>query len=263
MKNKKRKPQAPDEEGSPAWMNTYGDMVTLLLAFFVLLFSFSTIDAEKWKKIVSSLSGSQIVAIEASEPNNVQTLGIMNTQQRDDEQSGADEEESGLENESAGNAETVKKRFNELYEQIQNHIEKNKLENKIHVSESEDTILIRMTDSALFDSGRDEIKSESEVILLKLCDIIQDYTNLIKEIQIEGHTDNVPISTAEFEDNLALSSSRAEEVVRYFIRHMDINPSILTPLGRSEYHPVESNDTEEGKKANRRVDFVIESVLKE
>ena len=90
-----------------------------------------------------------------------------------------------------GNAEEIKDRFNELYERIKNHIEENELENILYIYLEENTILIRMSDSAFFDSGKDEIKEDSEIILLEMSEIIQDYVDLIQEIIIEGHTDTV------------------------------------------------------------------------
>lgn len=262
MRDNKKKPEEPQEEGSPAWMNTYGDMVTLILTFFVLLFSFSTIDAQKWEKLVSSLSGTAIVAIEAIDPDDIQLSGTQETE----DQENVEILEPDEENESyadIGTPEEIRERFNELYEKIKNHIEENNLENMINIYEEEDTILIRMTDSALFDSGSAEIRDDIKVILLQLCGIFQEYVDLIQEIQIEGHTDNVPVDTTKLKDNWELSTDRATEVVRFFVDNMDIDPSIMTPLGYGEYHPVASNDTEEGRAANRRVDFVIESILKD
>ena len=265
MRDHKKKPEELQEEGSPAWMNTYGDMVTLLLAFFVLLFSFSTIDAQKWEKLVSAFSGTAIVAIDSIDPEDVQLSGVQVTEDREDAETEPDEmmDEENASNADIGNAEEIRERFNELYERIKNHIEENNLQNKINVYEEEDTILIRMMDSALFDSGSVKIKDDITVILLEMCGIFQDYVELIQEIQIEGHTDNVPVDKSKFEDNWELSTDRATEVVRFFIDNMDIDPAIMTPLGYGEYHPVASNDTEEGRAANRRVDFVLESILKD
>ena len=265
MRNHKKKREEPQEEGSPAWMNTYGDMVTLLLAFFVLLFSFSTIDAQKWEKLVSALSGTTIVAIDSIDPEDVQLSGIQETEDQEDVETEPDEmvdEENGS-HADIGNTEEIRKRFNELYEKLKNHIEENELEDKINIYEEKDTILIRMMDSALFDSGSVEIKDNIKVILLEMCRIFQEYVELIQEIQIEGHTDNVPVDPSKVQDNWELSTDRATEVVRFFIDNMDIDPAIMTPLGHGEYHPVASNDTEEGRAANRRVDFVVESILKD
>ena len=255
---RRRKPEAPQEEGSPAWMNTYGDMVTLLLTFFVLLFSFSTIDAQKWEQIVSSLSGTPFVAIKAIDPGD--TRGDIQVEELSQEPTPPPPEQV---QQLEANIEEVKERFDELFEKIKKHIEDNDLGYQLNVEQQEDAILIRMADSALFDSGKDDIKEPAKEILLSLCIIIDEYTDLIRGIRIEGHTDTVPVTNPKFVDNWDLSTSRALQVLWFMLDSMEIDPAKMDPHGFGEYHPVDTNDTDEGKSRNRRVDFVLESILKE
>jgi len=250
---RKRKPP-PQEEGAPAWMNTYGDMVTLLLTFFVLLFSFSTIDAQKWEKIVSSLSGTPFVAIQAIDPGGTQSESSSELDLKPTPTPSL---------ESDANMEQIKEKFDELYEKIKTHIEVNNLGSLLNVEEQDNAILIRMSDSALFDSGKDFLKADAKMILGSICVIIEEYDDLIKRIRVEGHTDNVPIHNSRFEDNWELSASRALVVVRYMLSITDLQPQKLIPMGYGEYHPVDSNETAAGRASNRRVDFVIESILKD
>jgi chemotaxis protein MotB len=258
MRNRK-KPEPPEEEGSPAWMNTYGDMVTLLLTFFVLLFAFSTIDAQKWEEIVSSLSGTPFVAIQALDPGDVKA----DEQPLDETSWDLPEPTPQPSTVNGMNVEEVKERFNELYEKIKVHVQQNGLEKDLNVIMEDEAILIHMTDSALFDSGRDQIKENAKIILTDLCAIFVQYDDLIRTVRVEGHTDNVPIQNAKFEDNWMLSLSRAHKVVKYMLSVMDVDPAKMDPHGYGEYHPVDVNTTEEGKARNRRVDFVLESILKD
>lgn len=129
----RKKKEEPQEEGAPAWMNTYGDMVTLLLTFFVLLFSFSTIDAQKWEEIVSSLSGTPFVAIQALDPGNVQ--GEINKELNADPTPTPTPDVDS-------NVEEIKERFNELYEKIKTHIKENNLGSLLNVEEQENAVLI-------------------------------------------------------------------------------------------------------------------------
>lgn len=257
MSDRGKKPESPQEEGAPAWMNTYGDMITLVLTFFVLLFSFSTIDALKWKELVSSLSGTPFVAIQALDPGGslpqVEDIENPIVEMPEPTPEGKDVD--------SGNVE-VKERFDELYEKIKGHISEHGLEHELYAEESNDTILIRMTDSALFDSGQDSIRADAELILTDICEILKEYVDLIQLIQIEGHTDNRPISNARFKDNRELSGARALQVVWFFENILDIDPAKIEHIGKGEYHPIASNDTEEGKQRNRRVDFLIESINK-
>ncbi len=257
MRNRK-KSEPPEEEGSPAWMNTYGDMVTLLLTFFVLLFAFSTIDAQKWEEIVSSLSGTPFVAIQALDPGDV-----MADEQPIDETSWDIPEPTPQPSTVNGmNVEEIKERFDELYEKIKEHIAQNGLQEDLNVTMEDDVIVMRMNESALFDSGRDEIRPIAKEILPSICEIILQYDKLIRKIRIEGHTDTVPIQNSKFKDNWELSQARAYSVLQYLLT-MNMDPVKMWPVGLGEYHPVDDNTTEAGKARNRRVDFVIESILKD
>ena len=259
----RKKPSPPEEEGAPAWMNTYGDMVTLLLTFFVLLFSFSTINADKWEQIVYSMSGAPYIAVQALDPDEIIAEAMdgdtwnptveptpVPTVTR-----GA-EEDTGL----TGN----RKRFVQLYEKIQDHIKVNNLESVLKAEKvDDDSILLRMTDSALFNSARVEIRPDAQIILMEICEIIDEYNDMIDTIWIEGHTDSVPISSDKYKDNTDLSAMRATNVRRFVLGIMTIDPSKVVPIGYGEYRPVDTNDTEQGKANNRRVDFVIQAKVEE
>lgn len=241
---KRNRPPEEQVEGSPAWMNTYGDMVTLMLTFFVLLFSFSTVNAKKWEEIVRSFSGVTIV----------------------DNGGGANEiiDNGALDPEMTSSSNNnVAAQFDELYERIKQHIDDKGLEAMLEVTNAEGVITIRMKDSALFDSGKDTIRKDSLKILTDLVDIMQVYNEAIRMIRIEGHTDNVPISNANFKNNWDLSVSRAINVLEYLLTNPIIPPGKLSAAGYGEYHPIDTNDTAEGRARNRRVDFVIMSMEQE
>ncbi len=261
----RKKPEPPEEEGAPAWMNTYGDMVTLLLTFFVLLFSFSSINADKWEQIVYSMSGAPYVAVQALDPDEV-IAEAMDGESWDPlvdaTPTPTPTSTPGAENNNSllGN----KKRFVQLYEKIQYHISVNDLETKLQAEQiSDDSILLRMTDSALFDTARVEIKPAAEEILEAICVIIDDYNDLIDVIWVEGHTDSNPISSDRYKDNTELSAMRATNVRRYMLSIMTIDPAKITPIPYGEYHPVDTNETEAGRANNRRVDFVIQAKVEE
>ena len=234
--SKRKKPQTPEEEGSPAWMNTYGDMVTLLLTFFVLLFSFSTIDAQKWEEIVSSLSGTPFVAIQALNPGDVnaetQTIDETTWDQPEPTPVPSDAESTeGTEGMSAAQIAEVRERFDELYDKIKAHIIENNLEDDLNVEMKEDAILMRMTESALFDSAKDILKPKAKEMLPSICEVIMEYEDLIKIIRVEGHTDNRPIQNSKFRDNWELSQARAYSVLIYMLDIMNINKEKMEPVG--------------------------------
>ena len=247
MRGGRRKPETPREEGSPAWMNTYGDMVTLLLTFFLLLFSFSNVDAEKWKAIVLAFSGkTEITAPDVTlDPN----FGLDDVRITLGTPAPTVTPGNGLSDEE--------KQFSELYEKIKSHVHQNDQEDMLDVSKDGDLITIRITDRALFDSGEDQLRKEALDLLTDIIDIFDEYDSVIRQIFIEGHTDNVPISGSKYKSNWDLSTSRAVSVVKYCIEHSNISPMKYAASGYGEYHPISDNTTDAGRARNRRVDFLL------
>ena len=255
------------------WLATYGDMITLVLTLFVLLYSFSSIDAVKWDRLVSSLSGTPFVAIQALDPNRIgpetreDDRDLNDDSERDAEDKEPEKEQELHEVEALPTEETnaemseVKERFDELFMKITEHIEDNHLETKLNVEMLDDFIILHITDSTLFDSsGRAYVKDESKEMLNNVADLFSEYNSIIKIINIEGHTDDRPIHTEEFKSNWELSTIRAVNVLRFFLAITDIDNSKFCASGYGEYHPIATNETAEGRAINRRVDFLIESI---
>ena len=240
MSGRKRKKR--EEGGGAYWMDTYGDMVTLLMTFFVLLFSFSTIDAKKWEEIVSSFTGQRLTVIQPIEPG-IFEHGVPGIDITDK------------------NNEIVDQEFDDLYQQIKKHVEENELGGLTVEKTDDNTILLRITESVLFDSAQDIIKVDAYDILNQVGTIFNEYRESIGAVLIEGHTDNRPINNAKFESNWELSACRAAKVVRYFLERFDtaIDKSRFSATGCEDNFPVASNTTEEGRAKNRRVDFIIVS----
>lgn len=266
---KKEQKKRPEEEGVAPWLATYGDMITLVLVLFVLLYSFSSIDAVKWDRLVSTMSGTPFVAIQSLDPSIVGPLArdemedMRETKDEDAEDAEAEptqvpEIEPG--NEVSGNVDEAKVMFNELFEKIADHIELNNLETKLNVEMMDNFIILHITDSTLFDSGQADIKSESKELLASVSDLFDEYESIIKMIRIEGHTDNRSISTAKFPSNWELSISRAVKVLRYFQIITQVEKKKFAAVGYADNFPVATNDTYEGRAQNRRVDFLIESI---
>lgn len=243
MSGNRKKRQESEEQGS-SWMDTYGDLVTLLLTFFVLLFSFSTIDAQKWKEIVASFTGS---SVEVVSPLDSSTNGDISFNE------GAD---SSSDDSDEGATAEVKKEFDELYSNIKEHIEEQGLEAQVVVEKDGDEILIRLSDNVLFDSGSAVLLDNAKVIMGSISKIMLKSKNSIGMVRIEGHTDNRPISTSQFADNWELSTARSYTVLKYLLK-IGLDSEVLSMAGYGEEQPIDTNATAEGRARNRRVDFVI------
>lgn len=235
-----RKKEEEAKQGAPEWMVTYGDMVTLLLCFFVLLFSMSTVDAKKFKSVIEAFQGS---------------LGVLTA--------GKTIDDSELMNKGL-NDDDIKKQlqeaedFQELQEQIEEYLEEEGIIDDVEVTNNNSGLLLRFSDNALFDSGRAIIKQPSRKTLSYIAELLKKEEFASKNIRVEGHTDNDQIIRgSRYETNWELSVSRASNVVRFFIEQNGLKPTRFSAAGYSEYHPVAPNDSVENKAKNRRVDILI------
>ena len=233
---KKQKKEAEGPKGSPAYMTTYGDMMTLLLCFFVLIVSFSTMEIEKFKAAAASLKGAlSVLPYQAKvQPSPVQ-----------------------MQRPTKGETKKQKSRKrSRAIVKLRKMIRERNLGKIVKVRENQAGVHVTIGDPALFDSGRTEIKSGILPILNQIVEVVYTGGELIR---VEGHTDNLPIKTAQFRDNWDLSIGRALSVIRYIrSRQGDLDPRSLRPVGCGEFHPVASNDTPEGRAMNRRVEIFVE-----
>lgn len=225
-----------DGNSSSDWIVTYSDLVTLLLCFFVLLFSFSEIDARKFQAIVRSFQGS---------------LGVMDGGKTIDEDQFVN---SAMQSNRLFRDQQEAESMEWLYQQLGSFIQEKNLDATVILGMEERGLIIRFTDQVLFDSGKAVIKNEAREIMMSIGKILKESK---KYIRVEGHTDNVPINTSKYPSNWELSTARAVNVVKFFIEDTGISPGSLSAAGYGEYHPIDPNDSSENRQKNRRVDVVI------
>ena len=259
---KKRQEDPP--KGLAPWMATFSDLMNLLLCFFVLLFSMSTVDAEKFEELAASLSssfsimsgGAQAIGDGVLISNGVSQLNELadkiNNMGYEAEEQEQDDAITEVKEEQL--AETEK-----IAEEVESLAEKNNIDAELDVDFNGQYVTLTLNGALLFDSGSAKIKEESMPVLDKLALILTKYKD--HTIEIEGHTDNVPIHTAEFADNNELSSFRALSVFNYLLEVSDLDPVNLKHSGRGEYIPVADNTTAEGRMRKRRVEIKIYSNL--
>lgn len=265
MADRKRKKR---EHKGAYWMDTYGDMVTLLLTFFIMLFASSQMSESKWMRIVESFTGAPAsTVVEPIDPLNP-TSGftpsdyIPKVTPRSDR---SNDQDSNLKDgdEQQQHSYEVEAKFNDLYERLTQYIEENNLQSAVVIEKEGNGqyIYVTILEGILFDSGRAEIRDETaEQILKDLGDMFMSAWDSVQLMMVEGHTDNVPINTYLYKNNRFLSTARANEVLLYMQENCGI-PDVknVKAVGLGETDPVASNDTEEGKQQNRRVEFILES----
>lgn len=268
----KRKEDTPPP-GSPAWMATFGDMMNLLLCFFVLLFSMSTMEESKWAELVAAMNntfsvfsgGATAIGDGILISNGVSQLNelekyINSTGKLSDSESPEDKLEQY---QQSGDVKLLQEALEEhqlqsneeLAELVEEAVSEDRLSDQIDVNFTAQYVQLTMKGALLFDSGSDELKGDSLEVLDKVGLILERYAG--GTIEIEGHTDNVPIHSSRFASNEELSSARALAVFYYLSDHTLLDVRNLKHAGMGERVPIADNSTVEGRSKNRRVEIRI------
>ena len=264
----KQKEDAP-APGAPAWTATFGDLMNLLLCFFVLLFAMSSVDVAKFEQIAASFStafgifsgGASSFGTGALIGNGVSQLteiaDYVNSMGLSTEGDTSSDTTSAT---AAQEVESEQMKASEaLAEKIQKAASEEKIDHDIELKYTSQYVQMTIQGAILFDSGSVSIKEDALPILNKVGLILETYAG--GTIEIEGHTDNVPMSGAKYSNNNELSSGRALSIFDYFIAHTTLDPAKIMHTGRGEYVPVADNATPEGRAKNRRVEIRIYNPL--
>ena len=243
----KKKPDEP-KKGAPAYMNTYGDMMTLLLTFFVLLFSMSTIDAEKYQQLVSSMSHASISIFDGGTSMKVDTNILQNGMS----QFPVSENIITIQENAA-----AAKELDMMAQEIEQYTKEQSIDDKVTVEQQGDHVTIRFGDVSLFDPGKAELKAGSIPTLNTVGNKLKSYLDQGYQMKIMGHTDNRPIKNSQFPSNWELSNARAIAVMRFYLEQMDFNVAQMECSGRADVQPIATNDTLEGRAKNRRVEIIL------
>lgn len=221
------------KQGSPAWMTTFGDMMTLLLVFFVLLYSFSVLDLEKFRGFISSFQNK---------------VGVLDGGKSLSE---GDRLNQGMQGDRYNPA---RHNMSQIMGEMDEFVREKGLEKQVSMEMTSRGLVIRFAGEVLFDLGRAEIKPGGEELLVEVAEQIKEVPN---NIAVEGHTDNLPIRNERFPSNWELSTTRATNVIKFMIEEYDIDPLRLSAAGYSEYRPLVDNDSPENRAQNRRVEIVV------
>jgi len=226
-----------DDGGGNEWLATYGDLVTLLLCFFILLYSMSVVDTAKFKQAAESLNNMGIMlqtgGVNPDIGNSISDLDVYS-------------------------AKSGEKQIDDIYKEVKDIIDSGGLTKDVEVKRVEKGVLLRFKNEILFDVAQADLKPNAKDNLSKLGKVLRKHN---KAIKVEGHTDNVPISNSEYRSNWELSTARAISVVRYFTEELPsnqrLNPKNFEVSGYGEYHPIAPNNNDENKQKNRRIEITI------
>jgi chemotaxis protein MotB len=265
--------EEPEKENTERWLLTYSDLITLLLALFIILFSMSNVDKEKYAALIESL-GSVFGAVQGTAAPGNGAGGEINfpifspgtsvkpslNPMHSPGASGMSETPlatSSPNNGGIGNAIDIEaQRMEDVKNQVQGFLNDENLQGDVTVSIRQRGLVISINSRVLFASGKAELTKESSELVKRIASILTPLAN--NQICVEGHTDTVPIHTYQFPSNWHLSAGRALSVLKLLL---DSNPKLIPEnmsfIGYGEYRPIAPNDTEANKAKNRRVNIVI------
>jgi chemotaxis protein MotB len=255
MSRKKKAPQHPNHE---RWLVSYADFITLLFAFFVVLYSSAQVDKRKVGELAMAIqvafqklgifeSSSTKPAVLESEPmpfSKVQMVENLPREERLDQ----------VVNPPRGPLSGPRPPMEQIQKQLQTALAPELKKHTVAITPTKEGIVVSLREAGFFPSGSAQLRPGAGHTLADFVKVIAPYP---VRIRIEGHTDNVPIHNSRFDSNWDLSTARATEIIKLFISKYDIAPDRLSAAGYGEYYPVASNDTPEGRAMNRRVDLVI------
>lgn len=246
--SKKREHVHQEEEAGEAWLLPYSDLMTLLLAVFIVLFAVSKIDAEKAQQISEQFSGTMmnkgyetgVSSRAGSNGNGAQTGGPLNIETQSELESFMGEYEL--------------RKLENLKAELDTKLHNQGMDQSVSTMIDMRGLVIRLNNAIFFDSGSAEIKKQSEDTLVEVAGLLNTIDNYIR---VEGHTDNVPIRRSNYPSNWELSTARAVNVVKLFIDKCNFSPDKLIAVGYGEFKPVADNATAEGRAKNRRIDVIV------
>ena len=256
------------KKGAPEWMTTYSDMMSLLMCLFILLYAMADPSAEKMEQF-STMLNKQESLIDLGDDGIMDLMGagileLPSVEIKDDDASGGEDGPGGdgqggdsdVDREHLKEYQRMQEQFERMADRLQTYFEESNLQDSINLEVKEQSIVISFVDGVMFDSGRAELKSASLEPLAKVAELLTEFPE--GGVRIEGHTDTRPNTNSMYPTNWELSSARACAVLRY-LESLGIDAKRMQPIGYGEIYPVDTNDTQEGRANNRRVELIIMS----
>ena len=260
--SKKHKHEEHEEHADETWLIPYADLLTLLLALFIVLYEMSSVDAKKFQDMSKAFS----IAFNSGTGVLEQSGIVTNANQmheQDNTRRSADSEDSlnktHQSQEAQEQQEQLKQKeqqqLEELKQKLDEYIQNNGLTTQLETKLNQSELLITISDNALFSSGSASITDNAEKLGVAIGTMLSKYPGY--EVTVHGHTDNQPINTFEFASNYELSAKRAINFMSILIESGKLDPRLISPTGYGEYRPIAENTTNAGRAKNRRVEVSI------
>jgi chemotaxis protein MotB len=246
-----------DEHMDESWLIPYADLLTLLLALFIVLYAASSVDAQKFKELSQAFNevftgGTGIMENPSPGQPKQPSDGEMKSSGAEKKEEKAELEEEEIERQAfLKDQEELK----EIQKKVNEYIKTNNLEVQFVTKLTDEGLLLTIRDNVLFDSGSANVNRNDVDVARELSELLE--MNPPRNIIISGHTDNVPIRNAEYDSNWELSVMRAVNFMKLILQNKDLNPQWFSAKGFGEFEPVGDNATADGRALNRRVEVLI------
>ncbi|MEW6057445.1 MAG: flagellar motor protein MotB [Bdellovibrionota bacterium] len=243
----------PEHVNLERWLVSYADFITLLFAFFVILYATSKVDAQKFKAVADSLKAAFTSDfVDAGGKSGGKTL---NQFEQDNPTGGLIVDMPvGRSNIMTHDYGELKRLADILEESVSYELGVSDIAEKMQIIYEDRGLVVRLSAKDFFEPGSAQVKSDALPMLDQMAKVLK---TVRRHIRVEGHTDNTKISSEYYPSNWELSTARAAWIIRYFIQKFKFDPRYLEASGYAEYHPIATNKEEEGRKRNRRVEIVV------
>lgn len=255
-----RKKKNAEHVNHERWLVSYADFITLLFAFFVVLFSSSQVDKRKVGKISAAMQEAfqQMGIFQAANSRTpmvtADPLPTENIQLIEDGKGMSGRGKMSSPFEKMAGSSPAPKDLGTIQKELTHALAPEIERHEVVLKANRDGLVISLREIGFYESGSANLRATSEGAVQTIAQVLSGQTN---NIRIEGHTDNVPIHNAQFASNWELSTARATEMTRLFITQYNLSAIRLSAAGYAEYHPAASNETADGRAQNRRVDVVV------
>jgi len=252
--SKKTRHEEHEEHADESWLLPYSDLMTLLVALFIVMYSMSATDAKKFEEMSQAFSsalngGTGILEERAAMPSKTQEdLGKNDKMGSSTSKKAEEAEMAKLRQKEQEDLEKLKKQFDQ-------YIKSNGLTDLLSTKLNQSQLMITISDNALFASGQAIVKDDSRQLAKSISTMLQQFPDY--DVVVQGHTDDIPISNNNYSSNWDLSADRALQFMKILLQNTNLNPRKFSAIGYGEYHPISDNDTATGRSKNRRVEVSI------
>ncbi|MBB6447348.1 flagellar motor protein MotB [Bacillus benzoevorans] len=245
---RERRKKKADDHIDETWLLPYSDLLTLLVALFIVLFAMSSVDNDKFQSLSHAFNeelkgGTGLLEYPSPLPEGSLESSDKNSEKRPEQTSGQYEEQQKL---------------GVIQNRVNAYIAENGLQNSLETSLTNEGLSVTIRDNILFDSGSADIRQENLTTAKEISNLL--VMDVPRNIIVSGHTDNVPIKNAHYRSNWELSVMRAINFMRLLLENERLNPELFSANGHGEFDPIASNDTAAGRAQNRRVEILIQPI---